>query len=178
MAEPPVRGGGGDGEGKTIRQELPPALQPPSEGSEKECSPDGSHPVAAGVAAPHQHPNPRDVATASKKPSGARKTPRAALRKKSQQRTPSQRKNPLGSSPTRLSPWKSSPRNDQTGSSFSLSPQLSSGSSRKRRSWRRSSLKGTKRRKSLPPVQQDASGTASPCSPPTGNSAFFIPRDF
>ncbi|XP_030324767.1 kinetochore-associated protein DSN1 homolog [Calypte anna] len=153
MAEPPVRGGG-DGEGKTTGQELPPALQPPSEGSEKECSPDGSHPAAAGVAAPHQHPNPHDV---TKKTPGTRKTPRAALRKKSQQRTPSQRKNPLGSSPTRLSPWKSSPRNDPTWSSFSLSPQLSSGSSRKRRSWRRSSLKGTKRRKSLPPVQQDAS---------------------
>ncbi|NWU94773.1 DSN1 protein, partial [Upupa epops] len=39
--------------------------------------------------------------------------------------------------------------------SFSLSPRQSPSPQRKRRSWRRSSLKGTKRRQSLPPIHQD-----------------------
>ncbi|NXO59214.1 DSN1 protein, partial [Aramus guarauna] len=59
-------------------------------------------------------------------------------------------------SPKRVSPWSSSPRKDHASSSFNLSPrQLIAAPQAKRRSWCRSSLKGTKRRKSLPPVHQD-----------------------
>ncbi|NXI95313.1 DSN1 protein, partial [Psophia crepitans] len=56
----------------------------------------------------------------------------------------------------RASPWRSSPRKDHPSSSFDLSPrQLVATPQAKRRSWCRSSLKGTKRRKSLPPVHRD-----------------------
>uniref|UniRef100_A0A8D0FHE0 DSN1 component of MIS12 kinetochore complex n=1 Tax=Strix occidentalis caurina TaxID=311401 RepID=A0A8D0FHE0_STROC len=49
-----------------------------------------------------------------------------------------------------------SPRKDRTPSSFTLSPTLLSSTPQdKRRSWCRSSLKGTKQRKSLPPFHQD-----------------------
>ncbi|NWZ60035.1 DSN1 protein, partial [Haliaeetus albicilla] len=59
-------------------------------------------------------------------------------------------------SPKRLSPWRSSAKKDHTSRSFHLSPRLLITSPEaKRRSWCRSSLKGTKRRKSLPPVHQD-----------------------
>ncbi|NXN21616.1 DSN1 protein, partial [Nycticryphes semicollaris] len=59
-------------------------------------------------------------------------------------------------SPKRLSPWRSSPRNNHAMSSLLLSPRLLSTTPRdKRRSWCRSSLNGKKRRKSLPPLHQD-----------------------
>ncbi|XP_067170804.1 kinetochore-associated protein DSN1 homolog [Apteryx mantelli] len=77
------------------------------------------------------------------------------MRKRSY-RSPSPKKSPLGPSPERISPCKSSPRKDHTLSSFNLSPRpLIISPQARRRSWRRSSLKGTKRRKSLPPFHQD-----------------------
>ncbi|XP_009953463.1 PREDICTED: kinetochore-associated protein DSN1 homolog, partial [Leptosomus discolor] len=80
--------------------------------------------------------------------------PPAAMRKASHE-SPSLKKSPLASSPKRLSPWKSSPRKDHTTSSFNLSPRHLVTAQAKRRSWRRSSLKGTKHRRSLPPVHRD-----------------------
>ncbi|XP_009876112.1 PREDICTED: kinetochore-associated protein DSN1 homolog, partial [Apaloderma vittatum] len=77
------------------------------------------------------------------------------MRKRSQE-SPRLQKSALEPSPKRLSPWKSSPRKDHSPSSFSLSPRLLVPTPQaKRRSWCRSSLKGMKRRKSLPPVHQD-----------------------
>ncbi|XP_009697553.1 PREDICTED: kinetochore-associated protein DSN1 homolog, partial [Cariama cristata] len=95
-----------------------------------------------------------DVTTVSKNVS-PHETTGAAMRKRSH-RSPSLKKSPFGPSPKRLSPWRSSSRKDRTSSSFNLSPRrLITTPQAKRRSWRRSSLKGTKRRKSLPPVHQD-----------------------
>ncbi|KAM8793868.1 kinetochore-associated protein DSN1 homolog [Eudromia elegans] len=63
------------------------------------------------------------------------------------------RKRPQRSpSPVRVSPCRRSSRKEPASGSFSLSPRPLSA---RRRSWRRSSLKGTKRRKSLPPFHQD-----------------------
>ncbi|KAM7079771.1 kinetochore-associated protein DSN1 homolog isoform 1-T1 [Ciconia maguari] len=98
---------------------------------------------------------PPDVTAVSKNNVSPCETTGAATRKRSHE-SPSLRKSPLRPSPKRLSPWRSSPRKDHTLSSFSLSPRaLVTTPQAKRRSWCRSSLKGTKRRKSLPPVHQD-----------------------
>ncbi|KFW70364.1 Kinetochore-associated protein DSN1, partial [Pygoscelis adeliae] len=78
---------------------------------------------------PEQFVKPPDVTAVSRKNLSPCETPGAATRKRSHG-SPSLRKSPLGPSPKRL-------------------PEA------KRRSWCRSSLKGTKRRKSLPPVHQD-----------------------
>ncbi|XP_068277857.1 kinetochore-associated protein DSN1 homolog [Nyctibius grandis] len=155
MAEPTPRGSG-------PRSAAPPR---PCAGSEEERSPGGARPAAEGVAAesdpgekkadPEQFPKPPDLTAVGKKNVSPYEPTAAAMRKRSQE-SPSVRKSPLGSSDKRLSPWRSSPRKDHTLSSFSLSPrQLITTPQAKRRSWCRSSLKGTKRRKSLPPVHQD-----------------------
>ncbi|XP_050770413.1 kinetochore-associated protein DSN1 homolog isoform X1 [Gymnogyps californianus] len=103
---------------------------------------------------PEQFLKPPDVTAVSKNVS-PHETTRAVMRKRSHE-SPSLRKSPLGPSPKRLSPWRSSPRKDHTLNSFNLSPRpLITTPQAKRRSWCRSSLKGTKRRKSLPPVHQD-----------------------
>ncbi|XP_042658756.1 kinetochore-associated protein DSN1 homolog [Tyto alba] len=81
--------------------------------------------------------------------------PSAVTRKRSYESS-SLRKSPLGHSPKKLSPCRSSPRKDHASSSFNLSPRLLVRTPQaKRRSWCRSSLKGKKHRKSLPPVHQD-----------------------
>ncbi|XP_074881296.1 multivesicular body subunit 12A isoform X1 [Buteo buteo] len=141
-----------------------PAVPRPSGGTEEEeRSPGGARPAAEAVvsdadpgekkANPEQFLNLPDVAAVNEKnvsPSetvGSRKGPQGG---------PSLRKHPLGPSPKRLSPWRSSARKDHTSRSFNLSPRLLITSPQaKHRSWCRSSLKGTKRRKSLPPVHQD-----------------------
>uniref|UniRef100_A0A7M4F3U5 Uncharacterized protein n=1 Tax=Crocodylus porosus TaxID=8502 RepID=A0A7M4F3U5_CROPO len=66
-------------------------------------------------------------------------------------------------SPKQALPWKSSPRKALAFGS----PPSSSRSRVTRRSWRRSSLKGTKRRKSLPPFHPDVTGMCCP---------FFVSR--
>uniref|UniRef100_A0A663N5H2 DSN1 component of MIS12 kinetochore complex n=1 Tax=Athene cunicularia TaxID=194338 RepID=A0A663N5H2_ATHCN len=119
----------------------------------------GARPAAEGEAA---DPDPGEKKADHEqflKPPGeppvSRTSPSAAARKRSQE-SPSHRKSPLRRSPKRLSPWRSSPRKDHTPSSFTLSPTLlSSPPQNNRRSWCRSSLKGTKQRKSLPPFHQD-----------------------
>ncbi|XP_074990428.1 kinetochore-associated protein DSN1 homolog isoform X1 [Calonectris borealis] len=104
---------------------------------------------------PEQFLKPPDITAVSKKNVSLCETAGVAMRKRSHE-SPGLRKSPLGPSPKRLSPWGSSPRKDHTLSSFNLSPrQLITTPQAKRRSWCRSSLKGTKRRKSLPPVHQD-----------------------
>ncbi|KAF1593510.1 hypothetical protein FQV11_0000559, partial [Eudyptes moseleyi] len=104
---------------------------------------------------PERFLKPPDVTAVSRKNLSPCETTGAAMRKRSHG-SPSLRKSPLGPSPKRLSPWRSSPRKDHTLSSFNLSPRpLVTTPEAKRRSWCRSSLKGTKRRKSLPPVHQD-----------------------
>ncbi|XP_010122622.1 PREDICTED: kinetochore-associated protein DSN1 homolog, partial [Chlamydotis macqueenii] len=103
---------------------------------------------------PEQFLKPPDVTAVSKKTVSPRGTAGGAMRRS--HKSPGLRKSPLRPSPKRLSPWKSSPRKDHTMSSFNLSPRpLTTTPQGKRRSWCRSSLKGTKRRKSLPPVHQD-----------------------
>ncbi|XP_062454438.1 kinetochore-associated protein DSN1 homolog isoform X1 [Rhea pennata] len=98
---------------------------------------------------------PTDVTTVSKKNVSPCEKTGGALRKRSH-RSLSPKKSPLGPSPERISPCKSSPRKDHTLSSFNLSPRpLTISPQARRRSWRRSSLKGTKHRKSLPPFHQD-----------------------
>ncbi|XP_009464667.1 PREDICTED: kinetochore-associated protein DSN1 homolog, partial [Nipponia nippon] len=127
-------------------------------------SPGGARPAGEGAASdpdpgekkadPERFLKPPDVTAVSKNVSPC-ETPGAATRKRSHD-SPSLRKSPLGPSPTRLSPWRSSPRKDHASSSFNLTPRpLITTPQAKRRSWCRSSLKGTKRRKSLPPVHQD-----------------------
>ncbi|KAF1614414.1 hypothetical protein FQV09_0013604, partial [Eudyptes chrysolophus] len=104
---------------------------------------------------PERFLKPPDVTAVSRKNLSPCETTGAAMRKRSHG-SPSLRKSPLRPSPKRLSPWRSSPRKDHTLSSFNLSPRpLVTTPEAKRRSWCRSSLKGTKRRKSLPPVHQD-----------------------
>nr|XP_009688341.1 PREDICTED: kinetochore-associated protein DSN1 homolog [Struthio camelus australis] len=98
---------------------------------------------------------PTAITPASKKSASPCGKTGGATRKRSH-RSPSPKKSPLGPSPERISPCKSSPRKDHTSSSFNLSPRpLIISPQARRRSWRRSSLKGTKRRKSLPPFHQD-----------------------
>ncbi|XP_075302104.1 kinetochore-associated protein DSN1 homolog [Opisthocomus hoazin] len=153
MEEPPAVGGSGPAA-------PPPPTPPPSAGSEEERCPRGARPAAQGVASvsvpeekkanPEQFLKLPDVTAVSKKNISPHETTGAATRK------PSLRKSPLRPSPERLSPWRSSPRKDHTVTSCSLSPRpLIASPQAKRRSWCRSSLKGTKRRKSLPPVHQD-----------------------
>ncbi|XP_010077519.1 PREDICTED: kinetochore-associated protein DSN1 homolog, partial [Pterocles gutturalis] len=104
---------------------------------------------------PEQFLKPPDVTAVSKKNISAHETTRAGIRKRSHG-SPGLRKSSLGSNPKRLSLRRSSPRKDNIMSSFNLSLRALSPTPRaERRSWRRSSLKGTKRRKSLPPVHQD-----------------------
>ncbi|CAM5169866.1 unnamed protein product [Eretmochelys imbricata] len=80
---------------------------------------------------------------------------RGATRKRSCPR-PSPKKIDRSPSPKRISPWRESPRKGLTSSSFNLSPRaLAIGPQTTRRSWCRSSMKGTNRRKSLPPFHQD-----------------------
>ncbi|EMP30880.1 Pre-B-cell leukemia transcription factor 3 [Chelonia mydas] len=80
---------------------------------------------------------------------------RGATRKRSCPR-PSPKKIDRSPSPKRISPWRESPRKGLTSSSFNLSPRaLAISPQITRRSWCRSSLKGTNRRKSLPPFHQD-----------------------
>ncbi|XP_035744563.1 kinetochore-associated protein DSN1 homolog [Egretta garzetta] len=103
---------------------------------------------------PEQFLKPPDVTVICKNLSPC-ETTEADTRKRSHG-SPSLRKSPLGLSPKRLSPWRSSPRKDHAWSSFNLSPRLLITTPQaKRSSWCRSSLKGTKRKKSLPPVHQD-----------------------
>ncbi|XP_074786022.1 kinetochore-associated protein DSN1 homolog [Athene noctua] len=131
----------------------------PSGGSEEERSSGGARPAAEGEAS---DPDPGEKKADHEqflKPPGvppiSKTSPPAAVRKRSQE-SPSRRKIPLRPSPKRVSPWRSSPRKDHTPSSFTLSPTLlSSPPQDNRRSWCRSSLKGTKQRKSLPPFHQD-----------------------
>ncbi|XP_027563868.1 kinetochore-associated protein DSN1 homolog, partial [Neopelma chrysocephalum] len=87
-----------------------------------------------------------------KPPAGPKRrgTPGASARKRPLG-TPRLRPIPLRSSPRRKG---SSPEQEQSLNSFSLSPIVATPRG-KRRSWCRSSLKGNKRRKSLPPVHQD-----------------------
>ncbi|XP_014795693.1 PREDICTED: serine/arginine repetitive matrix protein 1-like [Calidris pugnax] len=149
------------------------ASAPPPEGPEEkeELSPGGARPAAEGTVSesdpgekkPDSEPflTPPAVTAGSKKNVTSRETTGAAGMKRSQE-SPRLRKSPRGPSPKRMSPWRSSPRNDQAMTSFSLSPRLLGTTPRaKRRSWCRSSLKGIKRRKSLPPVHQDVTGTFS-----------------
>uniref|UniRef100_A0A8C0JAP2 DSN1 component of MIS12 kinetochore complex n=1 Tax=Chelonoidis abingdonii TaxID=106734 RepID=A0A8C0JAP2_CHEAB len=80
---------------------------------------------------------------------------RAATRKRSCP-SPSPKKAAWSPTPKRISPWRGSPRKGLTSSSFNLSPRaLAISPQITRRSWSRSSLKGTNRRKSLPPFHQD-----------------------
>lgn len=70
--------------------------------------------------------------------------------------SPSPKKAAQSPSPKRISPWRGSPKKGLTSSSFNLSPRaLAISPQITRRSWCRSSLKGTNRRKSLPPFHQD-----------------------
>ncbi|XP_054663795.1 kinetochore-associated protein DSN1 homolog isoform X2 [Grus americana] len=157
MAEPSLRGCGAAGSSGPLS-----VLQRPSGGSE-ERSPRGARTAVEGGVAEsdpgEKKADPEqflklDVTAVSKNVSPHEATG-AAMRKRSHE-SPSLRKSPLGPSPKRLSPWRSSPRKDHASSSFNLSPrQLIATPQAKRRSWCRSSLKGTKRRKSLPPVHQD-----------------------
>ncbi|XP_076216893.1 kinetochore-associated protein DSN1 homolog [Aptenodytes patagonicus] len=162
MEEPAAKGCGAAGSSG-------PAAAPPrpSGGSEEEeeRSPGGARPAAEAAASdpgpgekkvdPEQFLKPPDVTAVSRKNLSPCETAGAAMRKRSHG-SPTLRKSPLGPSPRRLSPWRSSPRKDHTLSSFNLSPRpLVATPEAKRRSWCRSSLKGTKRRKSLPPVHQD-----------------------
>ncbi|XP_074021260.1 kinetochore-associated protein DSN1 homolog [Numenius arquata] len=143
------------------------ASAPPTEGPEEkeERSPGGARPAAEGVvsesdpgekkADPEQFLTPPAVAAGSKKNISSHEATGAAARRRSQE-SPRLSKSPRGPSPKRSSPWRSSPRNDRAVTSFSLSPRLLGTTPQaKRRSWCRSSLKGIKRRKSLPPVHQD-----------------------
>ncbi|XP_074836041.1 kinetochore-associated protein DSN1 homolog isoform X2 [Carettochelys insculpta] len=69
---------------------------------------------------------------------------------------PSPRKAAWSPSSKRISPWRGSPKKGLTSSSFNLSPRaLAISPQITRRSWCRSSLKGTNHRKSLPPFHQD-----------------------
>ncbi|XP_064899953.1 kinetochore-associated protein DSN1 homolog isoform X1 [Columba livia] len=109
-----------------------------------ECAP------AEQQAGPKQFPKAPDASATSENIS-PREPSRAAPRKRPRGNAS---KSP---SPGRLSPWRSS--KEHTMNSFNLSPKpvVSAAPRAKRRSWRRSSLKGTKRRKSLPPVHRDVS---------------------
>ena len=96
--------------------------------------------------------------TAGSKNSSPHGVTRAAV--KTSRRSPS-----LGKSTFRLSPLRKSTKSDNMLSSFSLAPRLLITTPQaRRRSWRRSSLKGTRRRTSLPPLHQDVTGTASASS--------------
>ncbi|XP_027766601.1 kinetochore-associated protein DSN1 homolog, partial [Empidonax traillii] len=85
------------------------------------------------------------------KPPAARTPGSSSSLRKRRLGTPKPRLSPLRSSPRRRG---SSPRQEQSPNSFGLSPLVATPQG-KRRSWRRSSLKGGKRRKSLPPVHGD-----------------------
>ncbi|XP_051627801.1 kinetochore-associated protein DSN1 homolog [Manacus candei] len=145
MAEPPEAAAG------------PGLAAPPSPwapgGPDGERCPGGARPEPGGAAAdPEPGAKKAGAEPFLKPPAGPkhRGTPGASARKR-----------PLGTPGLRLSPLRSSPRKkgrspeqEQSLNSFSLSPLVATPQG-KRRSWRRSSLKGSKRRKSLPPVHQD-----------------------
>ncbi|XP_067416761.1 kinetochore-associated protein DSN1 homolog isoform X2 [Emydura macquarii macquarii] len=70
--------------------------------------------------------------------------------------SPAPKKAARSPSPKRIFSWRGSPRKGLTSSSFNLSARaLAISPQITRRSWCRSSLKGTNRRKSLPPFHQD-----------------------
>ncbi|XP_069737711.1 kinetochore-associated protein DSN1 homolog [Phaenicophaeus curvirostris] len=141
------------------------ALEEGPRGPGEESSPRGAHAAAKGAVSdpdqggkevdPEQVQKLPDVTAVSKKIVSPPATTGATRRRRSQQ-SPGLRKSPSGPSPVRISPWRSNSGNDRSLSSFNFSPRLLAPTPRsKRRSWCRSSLKGTKRRKSLPPVHQD-----------------------
>ncbi|KAM6307877.1 kinetochore-associated protein DSN1 homolog [Podargus strigoides] len=139
-----------------------PAAPPrPSGGSEEKRSGGGGRPAARGGASesdageekkdPEEFLKPHNVTPVSKK----NDSPYRTMRKRSHA-SPSPRKNTLGLNPKTPSPSRSSPRKEQLSSSFHFSPsQLFTTPGAQRRSWCRSSLKGTKHRRSLPPVHRD-----------------------
>ncbi|XP_032533495.1 LOW QUALITY PROTEIN: kinetochore-associated protein DSN1 homolog [Chiroxiphia lanceolata] len=141
MAEPPEAAAGPG-------SAAPPSPRAPG-GPDGERCPGGARPEPGGAAA---DPEPgAKVAGAEpflKPPAGPkhRGTPGASARKRPLG-TPRLRLSPLRSSPRRKG---SSPQQEQSLNSFSLSPLVATPQG-KRRSWCRSSLKGSKRRKSLPP---------------------------
>ncbi|XP_064331702.1 kinetochore-associated protein DSN1 homolog [Phalacrocorax carbo] len=139
------------------------ASPPPAGGAEEERSAGGARPGGAASdpdpgekkVDPEQSVKQPDITAISKNNVSPCETARAATNERSH-RSPSLRKSFLGPSPKKLSPCRRSPRKDHMLSSFNLSPRLLlSTPQAKRRSWCRSSLKGTKRRKSLPPVHKD-----------------------
>ncbi|XP_054039465.1 kinetochore-associated protein DSN1 homolog isoform X1 [Rissa tridactyla] len=147
MAESP--GAGAAASARPSEERSPGAASPAAEGAVSESDP------REKKTDPEQFLTPPDVTAVSKKNVSSHETTGVSVRKRSQE-SPSLGKSPVGPSPKRLSPWRSSPRKDHALNSFNLSPrQLSTTPQAKRRSWCRSSLKGTKRRKSLPPVHQD-----------------------
>uniref|UniRef100_A0A8C4UKA3 DSN1 component of MIS12 kinetochore complex n=1 Tax=Falco tinnunculus TaxID=100819 RepID=A0A8C4UKA3_FALTI len=153
MAERGVSGSGPAG--STGPVPVPPQL---SGGSQEERSPGGARPAAGGGAADsdpgEEQADPKQFLkqpdkTAGSKNSSPHGVTRAAV--KTSRRSPS-----LGKSTFRLSPLRKSTKSDNMLSSFSLSPRLLITTPQaRRRSWRRSSLKGTRRRTSLPPLHQD-----------------------
>ncbi|KAM6364741.1 kinetochore-associated protein DSN1 homolog [Pluvialis apricaria] len=156
MAEPPAGSGGPAGA---------PSPRPAEEKEEEERSPGGARPAAQGAvsesdpgekkADPEQFLTPPDGTAVSKKNISPHETTGEAVRKRSHESSSLRKRSP-GPSGKRLSAGKSSPSTDHSSSSFNmcLRPLVTSPQA-KRRSWCRSSLKGTKRRKSLPPVHQD-----------------------
>ncbi|KAM6294092.1 kinetochore-associated protein DSN1 homolog [Aegotheles albertisi] len=156
MAEPPPRS---CGEAARAGPGLPAAPPRPAGGSGRERPAGGAPPEAAAgsesgsgekKADPEQVPEPPGTPGGSERSVGARGTAGAAVRRRSRE-DPSP-----GKSPRRPSPWKSSAGKNQASRSFNVSPgRVGPSPQAKRRSWRRSSLKGTKRRKSLPPVHRD-----------------------
>ncbi|XP_061871694.1 kinetochore-associated protein DSN1 homolog [Colius striatus] len=157
MAEPLVKGPGTDAEAAA-------AASPSPCGGSEEGSPGSAPPAAHGAGSdPGPEEKKADPEHFLKPPSGTavgKKGPspcetRVATRRRSHG-SPSPRKSPLSPRLKRLSPWRDNPRRDQASSSFHLTPRLLVAAPQaKRRSWCRSSLKGTKRRRSLPPLHQD-----------------------
>ncbi|XP_050164823.1 kinetochore-associated protein DSN1 homolog isoform X1 [Myiozetetes cayanensis] len=126
----------------------PPSPRAPG-GLDGERCPGGARPEPGGAAGDPEPGAQEAGAEPFLKPPAAR-TPGASIRKR-RLGTPKPRLSPLRSSPRRRG---SSPRQEQSPNSFSLSPLVATPQG-KRRSWCRSSLKGSKRRKSLPPVHRD-----------------------
>uniref|UniRef100_A0A8C3DMT7 DSN1 component of MIS12 kinetochore complex n=1 Tax=Corvus moneduloides TaxID=1196302 RepID=A0A8C3DMT7_CORMO len=111
-----------------------PRFQPRNGFSPQRCAGGPSPGTGGGAPDPHSAEKAADAEPFPKPPANKKGTPGSSSRKK---RAPS------------------SPRKEQPLSSFSLSPIVATPQG-KRRSWRRSSLKGRRsRRKSLPPVHHE-----------------------
>ncbi|XP_053869037.1 kinetochore-associated protein DSN1 homolog [Malaclemys terrapin pileata] len=137
-----------------LQQNLPSVEDGKNGGGTQECDPSEEKVEPEHFSEPNKviSPGPGNKANVIASPNDK---VRAATRKRSCP-SPSPKKAARSPSPKRISPWRGSPRKGLTSSSFNLSPRaLAISPQITRRSWSRSSLKGTNRRKSLPPFHQD-----------------------